>query len=134
MGNKKNKNKTKDIRREKTISSTLSNSLTKIIDEINRYYYVKMQPDKKTGKIEHNEREKYIKKYDKMQNILLSKSDNKRAQMELMLVLINEGYRDEVKVEFPKEDYELIDKLIKEYYDKKVKPEEAKKQIDDYCI
>ena len=134
MGNKKNKNKSKDMRSEKTISSTLSNSLTKIIDEINRTYYVKMQPDKKTGKIEHDERAKYIKKYDKMQNILSAKSDNKRAQMELMLVLINEGYRDKVKDEFPKEDYELIDKLIKEYYDKKIKPETAKKQIDDYCI
>lgn len=134
MRNKKNKNKSKDMRSEKTISSTLSNSLTKIIDEINRTYYVKMQPDKKTGKIEHNERAKYIKKYDKMQNILSAKSDNKRAQMELMLVLINEGYRDKVKDEFPKEDYELIDKLIKEYNDKKIKPETAKKQIDDYCI
>ena len=53
MGNKKNKNKSKNIISEKTISSTLSNSLTKIIDEINRTYYVKMQPDKKTGKIEY---------------------------------------------------------------------------------
>lgn len=127
-------NKSKDIRSEKTILSTLSNSLKKIIDEINRTYYVKMQPDKKTGNIEHNQRLKYIKKYDKMQNILSSKSDNKRAQMELMLVLINEGYRDKVKDEFPREDYELIDNIIKEYYDKKIKPETAKKQIDDYCI
>ncbi len=84
--------------------------------------------------IENDRQARYIRKYDKLQSILNCDKDNKRAQMELMLVLINEGYREIVKREFSKEDYEFINEIIKQYYKKLIKPEDAKKIIDDYCI
>lgn len=83
---------------------------------------------------EASRQKNYIKKYDKLQSILKCDNGNKRAQIELMLVLINEGYREVVKREFPAEDYEFIDKIIKGYYAKTIKPEVAKKEIDEYCI
>lgn len=88
-----------------------------------------LQPDYE----EKARQEKYIKKYDKLQSLLGSSKDNKRAQMELMLVLINEGYREVVKKEFPKEDYSVIDETIKQYYAKTIVPEVAKQKIDDYA-
>jgi hypothetical protein len=54
--------------------------------------------------------------------------------MELMLILINEGYQDIVKQEFPKEDCNFIDEIIKQYYAKKIKSENVKEKIDEYCI
>ena len=157
----------KKVIENKTIFSTLNESLKETIDEINRNYYVKMQPktikssrvkeyqqlllklDDKSVKnkkelmtriqeilkeiYEENDRQKrYINKYDKLQSILSCKSDNKRAQMELILVLINEGYTQVVEKEFP-EDYEFVNKIIKEYRKKSIKLEETKKQIDEYC-
>jgi hypothetical protein len=83
---------------------------------------------------ENKRKEKYIKKYDKLQSILECDSKNKRAQMELMLVLINEGYQDKVKQEFPKEDYEFINNIIKQCYEKTIQTQEAKGKIDEYCI
>ena len=83
---------------------------------------------------EASRQEKYIKKYDKLQSILGCDTNNKRAQMELMLVLINEGYREVVKREFPEKDYEFVDEIIKGYYAKTIKPQDAKKEIDEYCM
>lgn len=124
----KKKNKTKQNKEEKTIliKNELSNRVQGIIEEINKMYYVKMQ------KVNVNQ-SKYIKKYDKLESILYCKNTNKRAWLELMLVLINEGYRDIVKDEFSK-DYGFIDGIIEQYYAKTLKPGEAKKQIDEYCI
>ena len=57
---------------------------------------------------------KYIKKYDKLQSILECSEGNKRAKMELMLVLINEGYSNIVETEYPAE-YKFISSLVEEY-------------------
>jgi len=76
---------------------------------------------------------KYISKYDKLESILSCDSDNKRAKMELILVLINEGYRKTVKEQFP-EDYKFVEEIIYEYYKKIINIQKTKKEIDDYCI
>ncbi len=122
---KNNTNKPNEIARE-TIFANLSETLKGVIDEINRTYYVKMQQTNIQGN--------YVKKYDKLQSILECKETNRRAKMELMLVLINEGYRDIVKEEFPEEDYKFIDETIKEYYGKRLTGVEARKNIDEYCL
>lgn len=125
----KTNSKKKEKKEEKIvlIKDKLSNKVQDTIEEIEKKYYVKMQQV-------DSAQSKYIKKYDKLESILECKNTNKRAQMELMLVLINEGYRDVVKEEFPEEDYKFIDEIIKQYYAKTLKPQDAKKQIDEYCI
>ena len=78
-------------------------------------------------------RQKYIKKYDKLQSILECSENNKRAKMELMLVLMNEGYSKVVENEFPKE-YEYINKLVEEYKKKAKTAKEVRQEIDEYCL
>ncbi len=78
-------------------------------------------------------REKYVKKYDKLQSILECSSDNKRAKMELILVLINEGYKQVAKIEFG-EEYDYIEKIIEQYGKRKMTAKEVKDSIDEYCI
>lgn len=130
----KNKKATVEMK-EDTISNTICESLKKVIEKINCHYYVEMQP--RVMQMDYTERarqEKYIKKYDKLQYVLGCSANNKRAQIELMLILINEGYREVAKKEFPEEDYEFIDETIKQYYAKTIQPQEAKKKIEEYCI
>ena len=55
-------------------------------------------------------------------------------QMELMLILINEGYREDAKKSFPEEDYEFVDGIIKQYLEKRLKPKDAIKAVDEYCL
>lgn len=128
------KSKSAKTSKRNTIESNLNKALKETISKINCYYYVHMQPNTQGSYEEASRQEKYIKKYDKLQSILECDNANKRAQMELMLVLINEGYREVAKREFPEADYEFIDKIIKGYYAKTIKPEVAKKEIDEYCI
>jgi len=53
--------------------------------------------------------------------------------MELILVLINEGYKDVAENEF-KQEYQYIDQLIEEYNAKKKTPSEVRTCIDEYCL
>lgn len=115
----------------KKIRDTDDKKLKKELKELmvqlfKRDYYKILKP-------EMERQRKYIKKYDKLQSILECHQDNKRAQMELMLVLINEGYQNIAKREFPKEDYQFIDEMIKQYEEKKIQPQEAKQKIDEYA-
>ncbi len=100
------------------------------IKKINLHYYVKMQPTNSDVAIQN----KYIKKYDKLQSILECSSTNKRAQMELMLVLMNEGYGEVVEKSFPQEDISFVQNLVEQCKQKKLVVEEARKQIDEYCL
>lgn len=87
------------------------------------------------GQYEEEERQqKYIKRYEKLRKLLLCNSDNKRAQAELMLVLINEGYGDLVKTQFPQEDYQVINGIINEYCQKTITSQNAIKKIDEWCL
>ena len=76
---------------------------------------------------------KYIKKYDKLQSILECSEGNKRAKMELMLVLINEGYSNIVETEYQTE-YKFINSLVEEYKKKEKTADIVKKEIDEYCL
>lgn len=132
--NNAKKAKSIKVSRKYTIENSLSKTLKETISKINCYYYVHMQPSIQGSYEESKRQEKYIKKYDKLQSILGCDTNNKRAQMELMLVLINEGYREVVKREFPEKDYEFVDEIIKGYYAKTIKPQDAKREIDEYCM
>lgn len=61
----------------------------------------------------------YIRKYDNLQSILESHKDNKRAAMDLIVILINEGYRDIAKREFPQEEYNFINEIMAELCENK---------------
>ena len=119
-----NKPKVEKEEKVKKIQNTLSTEVSKRIAEIKNKYYAKMQnPETQVA---------YIKKYDRLQAVLESDIENKRMQMELMLILINEGYRQTVKQEFPNEDYNFIDGIIKEFYQEKVTAINAQRMIDEY--
>jgi len=113
-----------------TIEQSVSESLKEVINEIKKKYYVQMGLLSETRENQN----RYIKKYDKLEAILECSKDNKRAQMELMLVLINEGYKENAKKLFPSEDYEFVDGIIQQYESKIIKPQEAIRCIDEYCI
>lgn len=124
---KKDKNvKNKVEIKNKTIGSCLSVGTQEIIKKIRINYYINMSS-------KNIEQKKYMDKYDKLESILESDKNNKRAKMELLLTFINEGYREEVKQDFEPEDYELINMLVDEYLNKKIKAKDAIKEIDDYC-
>ena len=151
------------------IEQAISKRARKTVNELQKRYYVKMQPTegkvtlpkeyyklldgiKKVNSTEKRRRmqimqdmlkenyesnevqREYAKRYDKLQAILASDKQNKRAQMELMLVLINEGYGDVVEEEFPEKDNNFINEIIQQYKNKTVNPKEAKKEIDEYCL
>jgi tetratricopeptide (TPR) repeat protein len=132
--NQKKKSKIKETTNKVTIETTMSSQLKDTIKKINVDYYVKMQPSKQVTNASIEAQKKYIKKYDKLQSILGCSTDNKRAQMELMLVLINEGYKDIAKQEFPEQDYNFINDIINQYNTKKLLPSNGKQKIDEYCI
>ena len=138
---KKNANKQKGIHaREKikthTIEETMSEAVKNAVKKIKIKYYVKMQTG--SGKLElpkeYKEREKYTKRYDVLETVLESEEKNKRAQMELMLILINEGYRSTVKKSFPEEDCNFINGMIQQFKEQKMNAQEVQKHIDEYCL
>ena len=126
---KKEKKKIKkpkvENKKDEKIKDSLSSKVKEKITEIRKKYYVKMQI--------LETQEEYIRKDDRLQSVLNSSYGKKRMQVELMLILINEGYRQTVKEEFPKEDYDFIDEIIKEFYQKKVTAKQAKNSFDEYC-
>ena len=113
-----------------TIAEGMHPIMQEAIKKINLHYYVKMQPTNSDVAVQN----KYIKKYDKLQSILECSSTNKRAQMELMLVLMNEGYGEVVEKSFPQEDISFVQNLVEQCKQKKLVVEEARKQIDEYCL
>lgn len=113
-----------------TIAEGMHPIMQEAIKKINLHYYVKMQPTNNDVAVQN----KYIKKYDKLQSILECSSTNKRAQMELMLVLMNEGYGEVVEKSFPQEDISFVQNLVEQCKQKKLVVEEARKQIDEYCL
>ena len=133
-GTKKTRKKDKVSKESKTIYQDMDQSLRKVIEEIQCKYYVRMQPSSGNKDGDIGKQERYIKKYDKLQTVLNRDSSNKRMQMELMLILINEGYREDAKKSFPEEDYEFVDGIIKQYLEKRLKPKDAIKAVDEYCL
>ena len=123
-----NENDEESIQGE-TIKKNLPEGVKNAIKEIMKKYYVKMQPQ--VGN--NQERSKYIKRYDKLEILLETEEANKRAKMELMLMLVNEGYANIVKEKYP-EEYEFIREVINQYKTKKIEAKEAIKKIDEYCI
>ncbi len=111
---------TKKVKNIVTIEETMSERLRKTVDEIKMKYYAKQN--------------KYIERYDKLETILGSSTENKRAQMELMMILINEGYKKTVEETFPEEDYRVINEMIEEYKNRKIEETEFKQKLDEYCI
>lgn len=129
--------KEKDVNAEKRkIRDSVGISIKEVTDKIGQTYYVQMQlynDGVLNTRAEIERRQKYIKKYDKLQSILECSENNKRAKMELMLVLMNEGYSKVVENEFPKE-YEYINKLVEEYKKKTKTAKEVRQEIDEYCL
>lgn len=130
--------KENDENREKRkIRDIVGVGVKEVTDRIGQTYYVQMRLynggtlNTCAEKIER--RQKYIKKYDKLQSILECSENNKRAKMELMLVLMNEGYSKVVENEFPRE-YEYINKLVEEYKKKTKTAKEVRQEIDEYCL
>ena len=56
-----------------------------------------------------------------------------RAKAEIMLIMINEGFRQVVKSNYPIE-YEFIERLIQAYKDKKIDARDVKEKLDEYCM
>lgn len=130
----KEKNSVKE--EERKIRNVVGTSIKESIDKIGRTYYVQMQIYNDGALNTHAEierRQKYIKKYDKLESILECSEKNKRAKMELILVLMNEGYSKVVQKEYPTE-YEYINKLVEEYKNREKTAEKVKKEIDEYCL
>lgn len=80
-----------------------------------------------------NRQQEYIKKYDKLQSILESNKDNRRAIMELVLILINEGYSDVAKKEY-KDEFIMIEEIISKIKEQRISIQEAKKALDEVCL
>lgn len=121
---------------KKKIKDVMSISIKDVVDEIGRTYYVKMHiynNGTENSSTEIERRQKYIKKYDKLQSILECSEENKRAKMELMLVLMNEGYSDTIQSEFPKE-HKFITGLVEEYKNKEKTAKEVRTNLDEYCL
>ena len=133
---KRTKENDENIEKRK-IRDIVGVGIKEVTDKIGQTYYVQMQLynggalNTCAEKIER--RQKYIKKYDKLQSILECSENNKRAKMELMLVLMNEGYSKVVENEFPIE-YEYINKLVEEYKKKTKTAKEVRQEIDEYCL
>ena len=128
---KKNKEK-----QAKKIGETIRENTKSAVNRIKLTYYAKMRLCSDEAEDIHKETErvrKYIKKYDKLQSILECSEGNKRAKMELMLVLMNEGYSKIVEVEYPTE-YKFINSLVEEYKKKEKTADVVKKEIDEYCL
>ena len=128
---KKNKEK-----QAKKIGETIRENTKSAVNRIELTYYAKMRLCSDEAEDIHKETErvrKYIKKYDKLQSILECSEGNKRAKMELMLVLMNEGYSKIVEVEYPTE-YKFINSLVEEYKKKEKTADVVKKEIDEYCL
>ena len=118
------------------IGETIRENTKSAVNKIGITYYAKMRlcSDKAEDIYKEAERvRKYIKKYDKLQSILECSEQNKRAKMELMLVLINEGYSNIVETEYPAE-YKFINSLVEEYKKKEKTADVVKKEIDEYCL
>ena len=101
----------------KKIGETIRENTKSAVNKIGITYYAKMWlcSDRAEDIYKETERvRKYIKKYDKLQSILECSEQNKRAKMELMLVLINEGYSNIVETEYP-DEYKFINSLVEEY-------------------
>ena len=118
------------------IGETIRENTKSAVNKIGITYYAKMRlcSDKAEDIYKEAERvRKYIKKYDKLQSILECSEQNKRAKMELMLVLINEGYSNIVETEYPAE-YKFINSLVEEYKKREKTADVVKKEIDEYCL
>ena len=136
LNEKKQENKVEERiedNKEKSIEDTLNMKIKQAVQAINCKYYVKMQPKQNQKDEDYKVQEKYIKKYDKLQSILVCSEKNKRAKMELVLVLMNEGYSQNVQEEFPKQ-YEYIIQLVEEYKKKTKTAKEVRQEIDEYCL
>lgn len=123
-------------REKRKIRDIVGVGVKEVTDKIGQTYYVQMQlynDGVLNTRAEIERRQKYIKKYDKLQSILECSENNKRAKMELMLVLMNEGYSKVVENEFPKE-YEYINKLVEEYKKKAKTAKGVRQEIDEYCL
>ena len=120
----------------KKIGETIRENTKSAVNRIGLTYYAKMRLCSDKAEDIHKETErvrKYIKKYDKLQSILECSEGNKRAKMELMLVLINEGYSNIVETEYPTE-YKFINSLVEEYKKKEKTADVVKKEIDEYYL
>ena len=120
----------------KKIGETIRENTKSAVNKIGITYYAKMRLCSDKAEDIHKETErvrKYIKKYDKLQSILECSEGNKRAKMELMLVLINEGYSKIVETEYPTE-YKFINSLVEEYKKREKTADVVKKEIDEYCL
>ena len=120
----------------KKIGETIRENTKSAVNKIGITYYAKMRlcSDRAEDIYKETERvRKYIKKYDKLQSILECSEGNKRAKMELMLVLINEGYSNIVETEYQTE-YKFINSLVEEYKKKEKTADIVKKEIDEYCL
>ena len=118
------------------IGETIRENTKSAVNKIGITYYAKMRLCRDKAEDIYKEAErvrKYIKKYDKLQSILECSEQNKRAKMELMLVLINEGYSNIVETEYPAE-YKFINSLVEEYKKKEKTADVVKKEIDEYCL
>lgn len=132
----KENDENREKRKIRKIRDIVGVGVKEVTDKIGQTYYVQMQlynDGVLNTRAEIERRQKYIKKYDKLQSILECSENNKRAKMELMLVLMNEGYSKVVENEFPKE-YEYINKLVEEYKKKAKTAKEVRQEIDEYCL
>ena len=120
----------------KKIGETIRENTKSAVNRIGLTYYAKMRLCSDKAEDIHKETErvrKYIKKYDKLQSILECSEGNKRAKMELMLVLINEGYSNIVENEYL-DEYKFINSLVEEYKKREKTADVVKKEIDEYCL
>lgn len=132
----KENDENREKRKIRKIRDIVGVGVKEVTDKIGQTYYVQMQlynDGVLNTRAEIERRQKYIKKYDKLQSILECSENNKRAKMELILVLMNEGYSKVVENEFPKE-YEYINKLVEEYKKKAKTAKEVRQEIDEYCL
>ena len=120
----------------KKIGEIIRENTKSAVNKIGITYYAKMRLCSDKAEDIHKETErvrKYIKKYDKLQSILECSEGNKRAKMELMLVLINEGYSKIVENEYP-DEYKFINSLVEEYKKREKTADVVKKEIDEYSL
>ena len=108
-----------------TIYQVLPEEIIETIHKIKEKYNLKMQ--------DTSIRDKYQKKYDNLESLLAKSSSNKRAKLQIMVIMINEGYGEILKNNYPKE-YEFVEGLIQEYRTKKIDNKMLKEKIDEYCM
>ena len=110
---------------EEKIYQVLPIEVLDVIQRIEQKYHMKMN--------DVNTSNKYTKKFNNLKLLLEKGNSNKRAKAEIMLIMINEGFRQVVKSNYPTE-YEFIERLIQAYKDKKIDARDVKEKLDEYCM